>query len=268
MPAIPRCVSASRSRRFRAGHKDRRTDRRRLVRRSLRLQALAWMAAQPCRHPAAAARRDRRIRGLQIRQSRDRRVLDHPRERYPRRRLWGDGTPRADHIEGHDVKTITVDRRGRSEDEHCIVTIRLRSGRTLSQPTNSGRGSRPARWGPKSSGGSGSRRRITRFRSALLATLIHDRELVLRPSSALAAAVAAGEDGWGLPARALSLILRRREPSSRRTSPRKTAAGFGSAATRAEAAGHLAFRAIPRSWHCRGSSKNQSILVTYQPGAP
>ncbi|MGY4380661.1 hypothetical protein ACVWZ3_008300 [Bradyrhizobium sp. i1.3.6] len=51
-------------------------------------------------------------------------------------RLWGDGTPRADHIEGHDVKTITVDRRGRSEDEHCIVTIRYALGATLSQPTN------------------------------------------------------------------------------------------------------------------------------------
>lgn len=49
-------------------------------------------------------------------------------------RLWGDGTPRADHIEGQDVKTITVDRRGRSEDEHCIVTIRLRSGRRFRSP--------------------------------------------------------------------------------------------------------------------------------------
>ncbi|RXH06977.1 hypothetical protein EAV90_00070 [Bradyrhizobium vignae] len=49
-------------------------------------------------------------------------------------RLWGDGTPRADHIEGHDVKTITVERRGRSEDEHCIVTIRLRSGRRFRSP--------------------------------------------------------------------------------------------------------------------------------------
>ena len=49
-------------------------------------------------------------------------------------RLWGDGTPRADHIEGYDVKTITVDRRGRSADEHCIVTIRLRSGRRFRSP--------------------------------------------------------------------------------------------------------------------------------------
>jgi hypothetical protein len=49
-------------------------------------------------------------------------------------RLWGDGTPRADHIEGQDVKTITVDRRGRSEDEHCIVTIWLRSGRRFRSP--------------------------------------------------------------------------------------------------------------------------------------
>ena len=49
-------------------------------------------------------------------------------------RLWGDGTPRADHIEGHDVKTITVERRGRSEDEHCIVAIRLRSGRRFRSP--------------------------------------------------------------------------------------------------------------------------------------
>ncbi|MBR0902861.1 hypothetical protein [Bradyrhizobium liaoningense] len=49
-------------------------------------------------------------------------------------RLWGDGTPRTDHIEGHDVKTITVDRRGRSEDEHCIVTIRTRSGRRFRSP--------------------------------------------------------------------------------------------------------------------------------------
>ncbi|WP_298242175.1 hypothetical protein [uncultured Bradyrhizobium sp.] len=49
-------------------------------------------------------------------------------------RLWGDGTPRTDHIEGPDVKTITVDRRGRSEDEHCIVTIRTRSGRRFRSP--------------------------------------------------------------------------------------------------------------------------------------
>lgn len=49
-------------------------------------------------------------------------------------RLWGDGTPRADHIEGHDVKTITVERRGRSEDEHCIVTIRTRAGRRFRSP--------------------------------------------------------------------------------------------------------------------------------------
>lgn len=49
-------------------------------------------------------------------------------------RLWGDGTPRTDHIEGQDVKTITVDRRGRSEDEHCIVTIRTRAGRRFRSP--------------------------------------------------------------------------------------------------------------------------------------
>jgi len=49
-------------------------------------------------------------------------------------RLWGDGSSRADHIEGRDVKAITVERRGRSEDEHCIVTIRLRSGRRFRSP--------------------------------------------------------------------------------------------------------------------------------------
>lgn len=49
-------------------------------------------------------------------------------------RLWGNGEPRADHIEGHDVKTIAVERRGRSEDEHCIVTIRLQSGRRFRSP--------------------------------------------------------------------------------------------------------------------------------------
>ncbi|UPK40148.1 hypothetical protein IVB18_02015 [Bradyrhizobium sp. 186] len=49
-------------------------------------------------------------------------------------RLWGDGTPRADHIEGHDVQAITVERRGRSEDEHCIVVIRLRSGQKFRSP--------------------------------------------------------------------------------------------------------------------------------------
>jgi hypothetical protein len=49
-------------------------------------------------------------------------------------RLWGDGKPRADHIEGRDVKTITVERRGRSEDEHCIVVIRLRSGQRFRSP--------------------------------------------------------------------------------------------------------------------------------------
>jgi len=41
-------------------------------------------------------------------------------------RLWGNGQPRVDQIEGHAVKAITIDRRGRYEDEHCIVTIRLR----------------------------------------------------------------------------------------------------------------------------------------------
>ncbi|MET4273611.1 hypothetical protein ABIB68_001916 [Bradyrhizobium sp. F1.2.2] len=55
-------------------------------------------------------------------------------------RLWGDGTLRADHIEGRDVKTITVERRGRSEDEHCIVVIRLLSGRRFRSPRI---GSRP-----------------------------------------------------------------------------------------------------------------------------
>ncbi|MCP3369948.1 hypothetical protein [Bradyrhizobium cajani] len=49
-------------------------------------------------------------------------------------RLWGDGSLRADHIGGRDVKSITVERRGRSEDEHCIVTIRLRSGRRFRSP--------------------------------------------------------------------------------------------------------------------------------------
>lgn len=49
-------------------------------------------------------------------------------------RLWGDGTPRTDQIAGHDVKTITVDRRGRSEDEHCIVTIRTYAGRRFRSP--------------------------------------------------------------------------------------------------------------------------------------
>lgn len=49
-------------------------------------------------------------------------------------RLWGNGTQRADHIEGRDVKAITVERRGRSEDEHCIVVIRLQSGRRLRSP--------------------------------------------------------------------------------------------------------------------------------------
>jgi len=49
-------------------------------------------------------------------------------------RLWGDGQPRADHIEGRDVKAITVERRGRSEDEHCIVVIRLQSGGRFRSP--------------------------------------------------------------------------------------------------------------------------------------
>jgi len=49
-------------------------------------------------------------------------------------RLWGDGSLRADHIEGRGVKAITVERRGRSEDEHCIVVIRLRSGRRFRSP--------------------------------------------------------------------------------------------------------------------------------------
>lgn len=49
-------------------------------------------------------------------------------------RLWGDGALRADHIAGPDVKSITVERRGRSEDEHCIVVIRLHSGRRFRSP--------------------------------------------------------------------------------------------------------------------------------------
>lgn len=49
-------------------------------------------------------------------------------------RLWGDGSLRADHIEGRDVKAITVERRGRSEDEHCIIVIRLQSGQRFRSP--------------------------------------------------------------------------------------------------------------------------------------
>ncbi|WP_199751489.1 hypothetical protein [Bradyrhizobium sp. RP6] len=49
-------------------------------------------------------------------------------------RLWGDGSLRADHIEGREVKSITIERRGRSEDEHCIVVIRLHSGRRFRSP--------------------------------------------------------------------------------------------------------------------------------------
>ncbi|SFN84089.1 hypothetical protein SAMN05216330_101717 [Bradyrhizobium sp. Ghvi] len=49
-------------------------------------------------------------------------------------RLWGNGQPRTDQIEGRDVKAVTVERRGRSEDEHCIVVIRLRSGRRFRSP--------------------------------------------------------------------------------------------------------------------------------------
>jgi hypothetical protein len=49
-------------------------------------------------------------------------------------RLSGDGKLRADHIEGRDVEAITVERRGRSEDEHCIVVIRLRSGLKFRSP--------------------------------------------------------------------------------------------------------------------------------------
>ncbi|GLR85736.1 hypothetical protein [Bradyrhizobium iriomotense] len=49
-------------------------------------------------------------------------------------RLSGDGKLRADHIEGRDVEAITVERRGRSEDEHCIVAIRLLSGQRFRSP--------------------------------------------------------------------------------------------------------------------------------------
>src|SRR5262249_43768505 len=49
-------------------------------------------------------------------------------------RSSGDGKLRADHIEGCDVEAITVERRGRSEDEHCIVVIRLRSGLKFRSP--------------------------------------------------------------------------------------------------------------------------------------
>lgn len=49
-------------------------------------------------------------------------------------RIWGDGSPREDHIRGRDVKAISVERRGRSEDEHCLVQIRLQSGRRFRSP--------------------------------------------------------------------------------------------------------------------------------------
>jgi hypothetical protein len=49
-------------------------------------------------------------------------------------RLSGDGKLRADHIEGRDVEAITVERRGRSEDEHCVVVIRSRSGQKFRSP--------------------------------------------------------------------------------------------------------------------------------------
>jgi hypothetical protein len=49
-------------------------------------------------------------------------------------RLWGDGSLRADHIAGPDVKSISVERRGRSEDEHCIVVLRLHSGKRFRSP--------------------------------------------------------------------------------------------------------------------------------------
>jgi hypothetical protein len=49
-------------------------------------------------------------------------------------RLSGDGKLRADQIEGRDVEAITVERRGRSEDEHCGVVIRLRSGQKFRSP--------------------------------------------------------------------------------------------------------------------------------------
>jgi hypothetical protein len=39
-----------------------------------------------------------------------------------------------DQIEGRDVETITVERRGRSEDEHYVVAIKLRSGRKFRSP--------------------------------------------------------------------------------------------------------------------------------------
>ena len=49
-------------------------------------------------------------------------------------RLWGNGQPRVDRIEGPQVKAITVERRGRSEDEHCIVVIRSLSGQRFRSP--------------------------------------------------------------------------------------------------------------------------------------
>jgi hypothetical protein len=55
-------------------------------------------------------------------------------------RLWGDGQPRTDHIAGPDVEAITVERRGRSEDEDCVVVIRSRSGQRFRSPRI---GSRP-----------------------------------------------------------------------------------------------------------------------------
>jgi hypothetical protein len=49
-------------------------------------------------------------------------------------RLSGDGRLHAEHIEGRDVKEIAVERRGRSEDEQCIVAIRSHSGRRFRSP--------------------------------------------------------------------------------------------------------------------------------------
>jgi hypothetical protein len=49
-------------------------------------------------------------------------------------RLSGDGRLRTDHIRGREVETITVERRGRSEDEHCIVAVRLQSGQKFRSP--------------------------------------------------------------------------------------------------------------------------------------
>ena len=134
-------------------------------------------------------------------------------------RLWGNGEMRADHIEGQNVKAITIERRGRSEDEHCIVAIRLQSG--------------------------------GRFRSPRIGSRNEARAVGTEIVRRLGIGAEANQSQAKLPPAGLASQPLRREGSC--TYLR---------------ASNLCFSRHPLFMALSATSKNQSILVTYQRAAP